>query len=69
MYTTDNLRIIRIKNNLSIYDMAKYLNITPAYYSLIENKKRNLYYDLAIKIASIFNMKPDNIFIQKNQIN
>lgn len=68
MYQTEKLKKIRIENNLSIYDMAKNLNITPAYYSLIENKKRTLFYDLAIKIASIFNMKPDDIFIQKNQI-
>lgn len=68
MYTTDVLKKTRIINELTIYDMAKKLNITPAYYSLIENKKRNLYYDLSIKIADIFNMKPDQIFIQKNEI-
>ena len=68
MYITNVLKFLRKNNNLTIYDMALSLNITPAYYSLIENKKRTLYYDLAIKIADIFNMKPDQIFIQKNEI-
>ena len=27
-------------------------------------EKRNLYYDLAIKIADIFNLKPDDIFLK-----
>lgn len=64
------LRQERKLKNLTIYDMARILNITPVYYYLIENEKRNLYYDLAIKISDIFNMKPDDIFYtQKNQIN
>ncbi len=55
----------RKEYNLTIYDMSKLLNITPAYYYLIETGKRKLYYDMSIKIASIFNMKPDNIFYTK----
>lgn len=60
----------RINKNLTIYDMGSILNITPVYYYLLENEKRTLYYDMAIKIADIFNMKPDNLFYtEKNQIN
>ena len=62
MYSTENLKKLRKKYNYSTKDMAFKLNISVSYYSLIENKKRNLYYDLAIKIADIFNLKPDDIF-------
>lgn len=47
---------------MSIYEMAEYLKITPAYYSQLENKRRRLFYDLAIKIAAIFCLRPDDLF-------
>lgn len=62
MYRTDKLRRIRRQKNLSIYEMAEYLKITPAYYSQLENKRRRLFYDLAIKIAGIFCLHPDDLF-------
>ena len=42
--------------------MADKLNICKAYYWQIENGNRNLYYELAKQIASIFSLKPDDIF-------
>ena len=62
MYSTNELKKIKKKYKYTIYDMAILLNITPSFYSQIENKKRRLFYDMAIKIADIFNMKPDQIF-------
>lgn len=62
----DKLKKIRKENNYTIYDMAKMLKITPSFYSQIENKKRRLFYDTAIKISNIFNMKPDEIFYTNN---
>jgi len=62
MYSTDKLKKIRKKYKYTIYDMANLLNITPSFYSQIENKKKRLFYDMAIKISAIFNMKPDQIF-------
>ena len=56
---------IRKEKGYTIYDMAKKLNITPSYYSQLENKKRRLFYDMAFKISNIFNMKPDSIFMRK----
>ena len=56
------LRELREKNNLTYQDMADKLGICKAYYWQIENGNRNLYYDLAKKIAAIFNLKPDDIF-------
>ena len=66
MYNMDKLKQIRKEKKYTIYDMAKLLNITPSFYSQIENKKRRLFYDTALKISAIFNMKPDEIFYTKN---
>lgn len=65
MYNMDKLKKLRIDNGYTIYDMANKLGITASYYSQIENKKKRLFYDMAYKIANIFNMKPDSIFIHK----
>lgn len=64
MYETKKLKELRTKYNYTIYDMAKKLNISSSHYSLLENKKRNLTYEMAIKIARIFYMKPDEIFLK-----
>ncbi len=66
MYNMDKLKQIRKENKYTIYDMAKILKITPSFYSQIENKKRRLFYDTAVKISAIFNMKPDEIFYTNN---
>ncbi|MDD3453029.1 MAG: helix-turn-helix transcriptional regulator [Bacilli bacterium] len=62
MYTTDKLKAVRIMRKLTIYDMAKKLGISAPYYYQIENKQRKLSYEMAYKIAIIFNLKPDDLF-------
>lgn len=69
MYSTDKLKRIRKEHSYTIYKMAEILGITPSFYSQIENKKRRLFYDTACSIASIFNMKPDQIFYEKEDDN
>lgn len=59
-----NLQKIRIKNNLSYKDVADQLSMSKEGYWMIENGKRKLNYEMAVKIASIFNLKPDDIFLQ-----
>ncbi len=59
------LKNLRKTNNYTIYDMANKLNISYVQYYFIEHEKRVLYYDMAIKIADIFSMKPDQIFYTK----
>ncbi len=63
MYNTEKLKQLRIKKGLTIYDMSKKIGISASHYYLIENKKRNLTYEMAIKIANIFQKKPDDIFL------
>ncbi len=57
-------RLINIRKQCgySQIQMANILHITQAYYCQIENGNKNLYYDLAIKIAAVFGLKPDYIF-------
>lgn len=64
MYKTDQLKELRKNYKYTIYDMSKLLNISYSHYSLIENKKRKLTYEMAIKIAQIFNKLPDDIFLK-----
>lgn len=58
----DKLKKARLKMGFSYQKMADLLNISKSYYWQIENKKRRLNYELAIKIANIFNTKPDKLF-------
>lgn len=60
----EKLKAIREKHNYTYQDMADKLNICKAYYWQLENGNRNLYYDLAKKIAKIFNLKPDDLFYE-----
>ena len=58
-FKLQNLRKI---NNLSYEDVAKQVGICKAYYWQIEHGNRRLYYDLSLKIAQVFNLKPDELF-------
>lgn len=42
--------------------MAEKLGISKAFYCQIENGNRKLSYEMAIKIADVFDVKPDSIF-------
>ena len=59
------LKELRISKNLTVNEMAKLIGISPTYYWQIENKKRRMYYELSIKIAKVFNKKPDEIFYEE----
>ena len=63
-----HLKLIEIRKSksLTIYDIAKKLDISPAYYYMIEKGDKKLYYDMAVKISSVFSMKPDEIFYTTN---
>lgn len=56
------LKEVRNKKGYTIKEMASKLNISSAFYCQIENKKRNLSYEMAFKIASVLNTKPDQLF-------
>ena len=62
----EKLKTLRIKKGYSGIYMAKKLGICKMYYYKLEKKERRLSYDMAIKIAKIFDMKPDELFYENH---
>lgn len=62
MYSTEKLKQVRKEKGYSIYQMAELLGVTASFYCQIENKKRRLFYDVAVAIANIFETTPDELF-------
>lgn len=60
------LRTVRNNHGYTAQQMADMLGISKSFYSQLENCARRLSYDMAIKIAAIFNMKPDEIFYDEH---
>ena len=56
------LKEMRYKKGLTAKEVAEKVGISKAFYCQLENRKRRLSYDAAIKIAGVFNVKPDYIF-------
>jgi len=56
------LKELRKEKNWTTKEMATKIGISQGYYCMLENGSRRLYYDIAKKIATIFNLKPDDIF-------
>ncbi|MEC1177306.1 helix-turn-helix transcriptional regulator [Metasolibacillus meyeri] len=61
-----NLKVLREKKEITYQIMAKELEISYQQYWMIENGKRGLSYEMAIKIAEILGTTPDQIFLTKN---
>lgn len=58
------LKDLRMAHGYTCGYMAEKLEITKAYYSMLENGLRKLSYNRAVIIAGIFNKKPDEIFYE-----
>ncbi|MDD3048663.1 MAG: helix-turn-helix transcriptional regulator [Bacilli bacterium] len=61
------LKEIRMAKGYTHQYMAGLLGISKAFYWQIENNKRNLSYRMAVKIAAIFELKPDDIFYEEQK--
>jgi len=64
MKELNKLKKIRKEKNLTIKKISEKIGITESYYWKLENGKRKMYYDLAIKISGVFNKKPDDLFFK-----
>ncbi len=64
------LKEIREKKHYTSKYMAEQLKISKPFYSQLENERRNLTYEMAVKIAKVLKMKPDNLFYDeyKNRV-
>lgn len=58
------LEKISVEYNLTPSEMAKKLDITEAYYSMLVNGKRPISKALAIKIKDTFGVSLDEIFLR-----
>lgn len=58
------LRKLRLSKNIPLGIMAKKLNISTPFYCQIESGRRRLSYEMAVKIAKLFNRKPDSLFYE-----
>ena len=56
------LKEIRYENKYTTKIMAEKLGISKPFYCQVENGVRRLSYDMAVRIAMIFGLKPDDIF-------
>ncbi len=63
----NKLKDLRIKYNYTSKNIADILGISKPFYSQIENGRRRLSYDMAVKIAKIFKMKPDELFYEDHK--
>lgn len=59
----DKLKEMRVKNKLTYQEVADHIGISKEFYWMIENGQRRLTYEMAVKIAKIFNSSPDYIFL------
>lgn len=62
----NNLKILRESKELSYQHMAEKLDVSFQHYWMIENGKRGLSYEMAIKIAKVLGTTPDKIFLIPN---
>ena len=58
----DKLKQIRLDKKYSLNYMASILEISKTFYWQLENGKRKLSYLMSLKIAKIFELKPDDLF-------
>lgn len=56
------LEALRLQYGLTYQEMADKVGVCKSYYWQLEHNNRRLYYDVAKKIASVFSLKPDDIF-------
>lgn len=61
------LKKIRKQNGLTSEKISNILGISKPFYSQIENGRRRLSYDMALKISDIFKMKPDDLFYEDHK--
>jgi putative transcriptional regulator len=53
----------RQENDMTLQQVADAIGVSKPYYYMIESGKRGLSYELAVKISSVFNKNPDDIFL------
>ena len=58
----EKLEQLRIEHGYTYQQMADMIGVCKSYYWQLEHNNRRLYYDVAKKIAAVFQLKPDDVF-------
>lgn len=61
----NKLKQMRYKSNMTLQEVANKVGISKAFYCQLENGKRRMLYETAIKIANVFKVKPDYLFYEE----
>lgn len=71
MIVLSKLKEERLNRKLSTTEMAKLIGVSQTMYSAIERGARTLSYKRAVKIAKLFDMTPDELFLEnfKEKVN
>ena len=64
----DGIKPLCEKNGITMSELAKKLGKSKQYISAIANGTIRLKYDMAVAIAEIFDLKPDDIFLKEKSI-
>lgn len=62
--TLEKLKELRLEHELTYQQVADATGISKEHYWFIENGKRGLTYDMAVRIAKVFERNPDDIFFE-----
>jgi len=63
------LNELRLEREMTYQQVADLIGVSKEHYWFIENGKRGLSYEMAIKIAKVFNKTPDDIFFDNKLTN
>ncbi len=58
----EKLMTLRVQGGYTYQSLADKLQISKAFYWQVEHNNRRISYELAKKIAAVFDLKPDDIF-------
>lgn len=61
----EKLKQLRISHGYNFREMAELVGISKPFYWQLENNQRRMTYELAIQIAKVFDLKPDDIFYEE----
>lgn len=60
----EKFRALRKEKGLNLEYIANQLHVSRAYISMIETGRRSLDYEMAIHMANIFHVRPDDLFLE-----
>lgn len=67
-YKYELLHYTRKNRKISLREIGQVIGVSESYLSLIEKGKRNLSFDMAVKISNYLETTPDELFLEDHRI-